>query len=201
LSCLLSTVIYGQAKETPFKKIYLQLGTGGSSHNGVFSEFGVQAVLKHNWTTTFSWRSMEMDPKNLPANYEPGYTILIIIPFSDPYPSIKANIYSFMGGKCFEAGRKVWFTTDAGVSIVNGDKISFAPRVVVDDGWYRSSNYIVEKEKKTMVGGMLKADFNWAFLSFAGLGAGVFANFNSIQSSAGFEIKLICGWMNRKGKH
>jgi len=47
---------------------------------------------------------------------------------------------------------------------------------------------------------MLKADFNWAFSSFAGLGGGVFANINSIQSPVGFHIKLIVGKMNREKK-
>ncbi len=50
------------------------------------------------------------------------------------------------------------------------------------------------------MGAMLKADVNWAFASFAGLGAGVFANFNSIQSLVGFQIKLIVGKMNRDKK-
>ena len=48
---------------------------------------------------------------------------------------------------------------------------------------------------------MLKADFNWAFLPFMGVGAGAFANFSSIQSPAGFQLKLIIGWMNRKSNH
>ena len=53
-----------------------------------------------------------------------------------------------------------------------------------------------EEKKKTM-GAVLKADFNWAFASFAGLGGGAFANFNSIQSPIGFQIKLLVGKMNR----
>ena len=63
-----------------------------------------------------------------------------------------------------------------------------------------SANYSVQKENKTTIGGVLKADFNWAFLPFAGLGAGVYANFNSIQSPVGFEIKLLIGKMNTKRK-
>ncbi len=205
-SCLLSAGVHGQIKETPVKKIYLQVGTGGSTQNGIFSGIGVQAVLKHNWTTTFSYYSIEeMKVKNLPSDYEPGYTVLLVIPISDGYPTIKENIYSFIGGKCFEAGRKIWFTTEAGFSIVNGETVSFTPRTVEETFWLigysYSSNYFVKREKKTTIGGMLRADFNWAITSFAGLGAGVFANINSIQSPMGFEFKLIIGWMNRKSKH
>jgi hypothetical protein len=204
LSCLLCFGIYGQTKETSVKKIYLQLGAGSGNQNGTFSEFGIQAILKNNWVTTFSYHNMEIDPKNLPANYEPGYTVVLIFPIPDGYPDTKMNIYSLTGGKCFKAGRKIWFTTEAGFSIVNGEKMSFTPQPVEESYWLIgysvTSNYSVKKEKKTTIGGMLKADFNWAFLPYVGLGAGVFANFNSIQSPVGYQLKLTCGWMNSKKK-
>jgi hypothetical protein len=110
------------------------------------------------------------------------------------------NLFSFTGGKCWEAGSKIWFTAEAGISIVTGEKMIFTSQPVVWDGWYVSSNYAVKKENKTTIGGMLKADFNWAFLPSMGLGAGVFANFNSIQTPVGEQIKLIFGWMNYKGR-
>ncbi|MBD0367912.1 MAG: hypothetical protein ICV53_17640 [Flavisolibacter sp.] len=50
------------------------------------------------------------------------------------------------------------------------------------------------------MGVLLRADANWAFLPFAGLGAGAFAHINSVQTAAGLEFKLIIGWMNRKKK-
>ncbi len=196
LACLLSAAMRGQTKEAPVKKIYLQLAGGASSHDGTVSEFGIQAVLKHNWTATFSYHIMEMDPKNLPADYDPGY--FLILP--GMYPTVKMNLFSLTGGKCFQTGRKTWFTTEAGFSVVNGEQMSFTRKAADNGGWYSNSNYSESTEKKNTVGGMLKADFNWAFLPYAGLGAGVFANFNSIQSPVGFQIKLICGWMNNKRK-
>ena len=50
---------------------------------------------------------------------------------------------------------------------------------------------------------MMRTDVNWAFSSFMGLGAGFFANINSIQSPVGFHVKLIVGNMGRvkRGKH
>jgi len=48
---------------------------------------------------------------------------------------------------------------------------------------------------------MMKTDVNWAFSSFMGLGAGVFANVNSIQSPIGFHIKLLVGNMGREKKN
>jgi hypothetical protein len=104
-------------------------------------------------------------------------------------------------GKYFETGRKTWFTTEAGLSIVSGQELKFTSQPIETGFLYWSSNYSVQKENKTTIGGVLKADFNWAFLPFAGLGAGVYANFNSIQSPVGFEIKLLIGKMNTKRKH
>jgi len=200
LSCLFSLVTHGQTTEKTLNKIYLQIATGPSTQNGAFVELGVQAVLKNNWVTTFSYHNIDMNPKGLPADYKPGYTLLIVFPIPDEYPAINLNLFSFTGGKCWEAGRKIWFTTEAGFSIVTGEKMIFTPQAEISDGYHVSANYSVKKEATTTIGGMLKADFNWAFLSFLGVGAGVFANFNSIQTPVGGQIKLIVGWMNLKSK-
>jgi len=178
----------------------LQVGGGPASQDGTVSDFGIQAVLKNNWTATVSYQSIEMNPKGLPADYKQGYTFLLFT-FYDEFPTNNMNLFSFTAGKFFETGRKTWFTTEAGFSIVNGEKMNFTPQPIVQDFLYSSSNYSVRKEDKTTIGAMLKADFNWAFLPFLGLGAGAFANLNSIQSPVGFQLKLICGWMNRKSKH
>jgi hypothetical protein len=79
--------------------------------------------------------------------------------------------------------------------------MEFTSQPVKTDGLYTSSNYSVKSENKTGFGVMLKSDFNWAILPYVGLGAGVFANLNSIQSPVGFEIKILCGWLNTKRKH
>jgi len=97
-------------------------------------------------------------------------------------------------------GRKTWITTEAGLSIVSGEKMSFTSKPVVNDILYVSSNYSTHKESQSAVGGILKADFNWVFTPYLGLGVGAFAAVNSIQSPVGGEIKLIAGWLNTKGK-
>ncbi len=200
LSCFLCFAAYSQTKEKSVKKIYLQAAAGGTSQNGFSGELGIQAILKSNWTATFSYHKIEMDPQNLPADYKEGVTILVFFPVYDEFPYNNMNLFSFTTGKFFETGRKTWFTTEAGFSIVNGEKVKFTSQPVVVSFLHTSSNYSFTKEKKTTFGGMLKADFNWAFLPYVGLGAGVFANFNSIQSPVGFQLKLTCGWMNNKKK-
>jgi hypothetical protein len=47
---------------------------------------------------------------------------------------------------------------------------------------------------------MFQGGINWAFASFMGFGAGVYANVNSTQSPVGFNIKLFVGKMGREKK-
>ena len=187
----------GQAKQTGFKRIYFQAGTGLTSSKGVSFNLGVQAVLKNNWVATISYQGIEMDAKNTPADYEPAFDFL----FTDPMPTNDMKVINFTMGKFFATGRKTWFTTEAGLSVVSGQELKFTSQPVETGFLYWSSNYSVQKENKATIGAVLKADFNWAFLPFAGLGTGVYANFNSIQSPVGFEIKLLIGKMNTKRKH
>lgn len=204
LSLLLSTACFGQAKEGTIKKFYLQMAGGAASHNGYFGEFGIQALLKNNWVATFSLHGVDMDPKNLPSDYDPGYAYFLFIPLEGGTPSVDLKLYSLTAGKYFKTGRNTWFTTEAGLSVATGKKISFTRNTGDLSAWNlifiggKPSNYVTSEENKSGIGGMFKADMNWAFASFAGIGAGVFANVNSIQSTVGCQVKLTCGWMNRK---
>lgn len=204
LFILLSTASIAQ--ETPgVQKLYADFGVGGTSKKGEFASAGVQAVWKNNWVTAFSYHSINMEPKNLPANYHPGYTIIFFIPIPDQIPSADMRIYSLMAGKQLKAGRNTWFITNAGLSLVNANELQFT-RSSIDPSWNwffgeEPSNYTYTKQKKTTFGAMLNADFNWAFASFAGLGAGVFTNFNSIQSPVGYHFKLLIGKTNREKRN
>lgn len=193
---------FGQKKDTIVNKIYLQFAGGGSSHHGSFVEMGIQANFKNNWLGTFSIHNIKLTPNNIPSDYEPGVTFIFFLQFEDAMPKTSMKLYSFTAGKLFEAGRKVWFTTEAGFSIVSKEKLIFTKQSGTNiDFVYYASNYAINRENVSAVGGMIKADANWAFCSFAGLGAGVFANVNSIQSQIGAQVKLTVGWMNRKKKH
>lgn len=189
-------------KHSSIKKIYLQAGAGLTSSKGGSIDFGIQAILKSNWTASISYKLVEMEPQNLPDNYEQGVTYIIFFPVYDEFPYNDMDVFSLTIGKYLETGRKTWFTTEAGLSFVNGQKMTFTSQTVTSDIFHKSSNYSVQKENKTGFGVMLKSDFNWAILPYVGLGAGVFANFNSLQSPLGFEIKFICGNLRQhKKKH
>jgi hypothetical protein len=190
-----------EAKRSSVKKFYLQGGAGAASSTGASVDFGLQAILKSNWTVGISYKLLEMDPKSLPANYEPGVTLLIFFPVYDDMPSNDLGIFSLTAGKYFETGRKTWLTAEAGLSFANGQQFTFTSQPVTTELLHVSSNYSFQEEDKTGFGGMLKADFNWAVLPYVGLGVSAFANFNSVQAAAGFEIKLLLGWLNTKRQH
>jgi hypothetical protein len=204
LSILLCSATQGQLNEppvnkgTPLKKMYFQAAAGLSTNGGIGYEFSTQAIFKHNWVSTFSWQNFQLDPKNKPADYERGFLLVLIIPIMDPKPVSRMNFFNFSAGKSFEVGRKLWFTTEAGLSIVNGDQLTFTPQVAKFEGMYMCSNYEVKKQKITTLGGVLRADFNWAFSPYVGMGVTGFANLNSQQSPVGAQLKFMFGWMNRK---
>ena len=182
-----------EIKTSSTKKFYLQAGAGVATSGGASYDFGIQAVLKSDWTVSASYKRVEMKPKNLPDNYERGYVVVILFPIYDEWPLNKMDAFNFTLGKYIETGKKTWITAEGGLSLVGGQKLTFDPKAQDVQILSVSSNYSYQKESKTGFGVILKSDFNWAILPFAGLGAGVFADFNSLQSPLGFELKLICG--------
>ncbi len=204
--------VKAQTAETGVKKIYLQAGGGVTTHSGSNNEIGVQAVVNNKWSATFSYQSFSMKPANLPSDYQPETGIVFFFPYTKNI-TVDMKLFSLTAGKYFPISRNTWFTTEAGLSIVNGQKANFQPatQTTTDPALLliltsiTTSNYTTTIENKTTLGGMIRADLNWAFTSFMGLGAGVFANFNSIQSPIGANLKLTLGLMGthkatKKGK-
>ena len=193
--------VSGQTKT--MSKFYFQGGAGGGTHESGSYELGIQAIFKNKWSATLSYQELSMTPKNQPADYhgEAGY--VFFIPYSDEVDA-KMNLLSLTAGRYFKLGRNTWATTEAGLSYVSGEKVSFQHSQVTSTNVIiaasTSSNYSTTKENKSGVGFMMKTDINWAFCSFMGLGAGFFANVNSIQSPIGFHVKLLVGNMGREKK-
>ena len=200
-----------QTKEKLLTKFYLQGAAGPSSRSGSNTELSLQGVMHNKWSFTLSYHDLSMEPKNLPSDYEPETGVALFIPYTYTI-DVKMKLFSLTAGKFMRLGKNTWLTTEAGISVVNGEKVSFQKTDRQDIGFLffygTTSNYNSSIEKKTSVGGMFRADFNWAFCRFMGLGAGVFANINSIQSPVGCNLKLTLGAMgrqkkvkNRKGSH
>ncbi len=191
-----------QTKEIHLTKFYLGGAAGANTRLGGHTELSLQGVLRNKWSFTLSYHDLIMDPKNLPSDYEPE-TGFFIFPYTINI-TVNMKLFSATAGKFIPLGRNSWVTTEAGISVVNGEKASFQKTERQDIGFLffygTTSNYNSAIEKKTAVGGMLRADFTWAFCSFMGLGGGVFANFNSIQSPIGCNMKLTLGVMGRHKK-
>ena len=196
LSFLATCSLNAQDKPTGITKFYVDAGAGLASHNGGFVTLGGTAVLQHNWLASLSYYNVDMNPKNLPSDYQPDITFYL---FSDGIPSVKMTMVNFTGGKLFHLGRKTWITAEAGLSFVSGEELQFTSRPAV--GWIDlGANYSTQPTRQNTVGGMLRTDFNWAFTPYLGLSVGGFVNMNSIQSPVGVEVKLIAGWLNTKKK-
>lgn len=188
----------------PVSKIYLQAGAGGGTYNSSDFDLGLKAVLKNKWSMTLSYKALEMRPKNQPSDYQPETGYVIFIPYTYEVTA-DMSLVSLTAGKYFKLGKNFWATTEGGLSYVKGEKVNFKPTQSVSSNIIiaasTTSNYNSIKENKSTIGAMFQADINWAFASFMGLGAGVYANINSIQSPVGFNIKLLVGKMGREKKH
>jgi len=202
MSLAFITTATGQTKT--MNKLYLQAGAGGGTHDAASYDLGIQTIFKNKWSATLSYQGFDMEPKNLPSDYIPETGFILIIPYTY---TVQANmkIVSITAGRYFKLGRNIWATTEGGLSYVNGEKVSFQRSDVVDSyflfGGTTSSNYSSSKESKSTLGVAMRADLNWGFASFMGIGCGAFANINSIQSPIGFQLKLMVGNMGREKKN
>ncbi len=188
----------------PLSKIYLQAGAGGGTYNSSDFDLGLKAVLKNKWSMTLSYKGLEMRPKNLPSDYQPETGYVFFIPYTYE-ATTDMSLVSLTAGKYFSLGKHFWATTEGGLSYVKGEKVNFERTQSINSNILiaasTSSNYNSFKESKSTIGAMFQADVSWAFTSFMGIGAGVYANVNSIQSPVGFNIKLLVGKMGREKKH
>lgn len=204
--CIMSLafMITANGQTKAINKFYLQGGAGLASHEGSSYDLGIQTIFKNKWSATLSYQGFDMEPKNLPSDYIPETGFIFIIPYTY---TVQANmkIVSLTAGRYFKLGRNIWATTEGGLSYVNGEKVSFQHSDVVDSyfliGGSTSSNYSSSKESKSTLGVAMRADLNWGFASFMGIGCGAFANINSIQSPIGFQVKLMLGNMGREKKN
>ena len=124
--CILSLafMITASGQTKTINKFYLQGGAGGGTHEAASIDLGIQTIFKNKWSATLSYHEFDMDPKNLPSDYEPETGYILFIPFTY---TVQANmkIVSLTAGRYFKMGRNTWATTEAGLSYVSGEKVSF----------------------------------------------------------------------------
>lgn len=189
ITFLLSQIIWAQPNDKLVEKFYFSAATGGSSDNGVTAGITATVIFKNNWTVGVGYQYMEVSPKNIPADYEPGYVFFIPIPM----PVIKMNTVNVTAGKLLPVSTKTWFTTEGGVSIISTEQMQFRKvargSVIIGAG----SNYETSTAPANTIGCALNVEFNWAFAKFIGAGVGAFGNINSEKSAIGGQLKLIVG--------
>src|SRR5687768_18546398 len=91
-SILLCAVGYSQPKSKALNKIYLQAAAGGASRSGFVGELAIQTVFRNKWVATISYHNIDMEPKNLPEDFDPGNIIIFLIPIPGETPSVDMNL-------------------------------------------------------------------------------------------------------------
>ena len=201
---VLALVIVSNAQTKAINKFYLQGGLGFSTHSGDYAEVGLQSIIKNKWSATLSYQSVNMRPSNTPSDYQPETGYILLIPYTYQVQN-EMTMVSLTAGRYFRLGRNIWATTEGGLSYVSGEEVTFEKTDAVSNNLIivasTSSNYNTYKENKSSVGAALRADLNWGFASFMGLGVGALANINSIQSPVSVQVKLMVGYMGREKKN
>lgn len=202
---LCASFLYSTAQTTrTISKIYLQAEAGGGTYKSTDAGFGLKTIIHNKWSMTLSYKAMEMKPKNLPSDYQPETGYVFFIPYTYEVTT-DMKMINLSAGRYFNLGKNFWATTEGGLSYVKGEKVNFERTEPVSGNIIivstTTSNYNSTKENKSTMGAILQADINWGFASFMGLGAGVYANINSVQSPVGIHLKLLIGKTGRVKKH
>ncbi len=200
LLLICSNKVYCQKQTGFLKKLYVEFGAGIAGKGGSCSSWGVEAAFKNKIIVNFSKYNLTMKDKHLPANYTSSYSapysfwgINIPASYGAP-PDVERNIYSLIAGKTILEEKKSWLSLQTGLSVVSGEKFNYTHTTPTTDIYgSTSSNYVVDREKKTVIGGVLKLEAKWAIARFVGVGFEAFGNINSLQSFAGIQVKLIAG--------
>lgn len=186
----------------PVNRFYGQAAAGVAFRKGGVTELGIQGVHKNKWSATLSYHRLNLTPANQPGNYQAGSgTAFFIIPTGEEEARVKVKLFSLTAGKVFKTGYKGWCTIEGGVSRSSGHKVRYQyqsvtytdPFLVLLGTTGSSSNYKFSYEKKSGTGAMIRTDFNWALNKDIGLGVGMFASINPVQSAGGLSLKILFG--------
>src|SRR5687768_7115831 len=104
LSLLAFLGMQAQEKKSEVKRFYLQGGIGIATNNGAYTDLALQAVTSRKFVATLSYTKVDMDAKNIPSDYVPGYVILLFIPLVEN-PGVTTTVVSATVGKEFKTGR------------------------------------------------------------------------------------------------
>src|SRR5258708_5664890 len=86
-----------QKHENPITKFYLQGAAGASTRSGDNTELSLQGVIHNKWSFTLSYHDLNMEPKNLPADYQAETGVVLFIPYTDN-AEVNMKLFSVTAG-------------------------------------------------------------------------------------------------------
>lgn len=200
-------ISYSQPK-SPVSKLYANLSgimKPQKVQMGSGTEAGISLVVRNKLSISFSRHAMNINPSNLPGDFEPGHKdgVAFFFPYSGPDldPSVNCEIYSLTIGRHFPLGKKSWFQLEGGPSFITGDKASFRKQSVTSGytnyflGYdnYTTSNYTMTTERKQGLGLLMRADIQHAISRHIAIGFTIAAETSSVQSPVFMEIRMLGG--------
>ncbi|TMI92497.1 MAG: hypothetical protein E6H08_11975 [Bacteroidetes bacterium] len=201
MSLSLITTATGQSKT--MSKFYLQGGVGGATHQGSSYDLSMQAIIKNKWSATLSYQELTMTPKNLPADYQAETGYVFFIPYSYTTDT-KMSLLSLTAGRYFKLGRNTWATTEAGLSYVSGEKVSFQHSQVTSSNLIiaasTSSNYTSTKETKIWYWFYDANRCQLGFFFIYGIRCRILCQYQFNPITGWFSCKIISGWYGKREK-
>ena len=181
-----------QGTELELSALYLGIG-GGVTNNGDLYGLGACFLLSNHWGGSISMKVNSHASKNLPSDYQSGFTIL-----SDGNINDKLKCITIAVLREFSPDANIRFVVEAGPSYNLLTQPEFTP--VQNPGWL-SSNYDVSTHNvESTVGLSMRGKAEWAFSKIVGLEIASFSNINTIQPFTGVEICLNMGFVRKKHK-
>ena len=176
----------------------VQMGGGG--------ELGLTLVIRNKLSISLSNHNMDINPSNLPGDFEPGHSegMALFFPYSGPdlNPSINCKIYSLTMGRYFSLGKRSWFQLEGGPSFISGEKAKFKKQAVTSGYYnyllgyesYTRSNYTMTRERKQGLGALMRADIQHAVSRNLALGFTLATEISSVQSPLFMEVRMLTGY-------
>ncbi len=159
------------------EKVYM------SANAGTGTALGLTMHFNNKWAGMITKESREMEAKNVPKDFDPGYTTVFYIPIENAPPNDRYETYSLsMGRVLSKKSEKAWVMATAGISLCNYTSNEFTRKNTVENyndllliflGFGGTgSNYSSKEVKKTGFGASLGLQANVNLFRFMGLGGG-----------------------------
>lgn len=165
------------AKPWQVSKAYL------SANGGSGTALGFTMHFNNRWAGMITKETGDFEAKNLPNDYDAGYTSFLFFSFENSKPRESYETYSVsMGRVLTKHSDKAWVMATGGLSVCNYTANEFTRKKIVVDYYDpllmlfglggTESNYSTKQVKKTGFGASLGLQANVNLFRFMGIGGG-----------------------------